>query len=85
MSDGLWRGKVLMILGGTDGIIVRREIEKDAIECFGHSNLETVIIDAGHDVPISEARQVAKSILRFWGEGSEVIEAVPEIKTETST
>jgi pimeloyl-ACP methyl ester carboxylesterase len=85
MHNGLWRSKVLLILGKTDPIVIPKEVEADATECIGKGNLETVIIDGGHDIPTSDAKAVAKAILRFWGEDSDVIEATAEIEIETGT
>jgi pimeloyl-ACP methyl ester carboxylesterase len=85
MSNGLWRSKVLMILGRTDPIIVSKEIEEDAIGCLGRGNLETVIIDAGHDLAITKPREVVSAVLRFWGEDVDAIDAAPEWEEETGT
>jgi pimeloyl-ACP methyl ester carboxylesterase len=84
-NNGLWRSKVLMILGKTDSVIIRSEIEEDAIACLGQGNLETVVIDAGHDVPISKPREVVSAILRFWGEDVAAVEETPEAEEETGT
>jgi pimeloyl-ACP methyl ester carboxylesterase len=85
MSNGLWRSKVLMILGRTDSVIVREEIEEDAIGCLGRENLETVVIDAGHDLPISKAKEVVSAVLRFWGEDVDAVDAAPEWEEKTGT
>jgi pimeloyl-ACP methyl ester carboxylesterase len=67
-SNGLWKSKVLMILGRTDPVIISEEVEEDAIGCLGRENLETVVIDAGHDLAISKANEVASAVLDFWRE-----------------
>jgi pimeloyl-ACP methyl ester carboxylesterase len=85
MDNGLWRSKVLLVLGKTDPIVIPKEIEADATECFGRGNLETVVIDGGHDIPTSHANDVAKAILRFWGEESENIGGGAEVEVETGT
>jgi pimeloyl-ACP methyl ester carboxylesterase len=85
MNNGLWRSKVLLLLGRTDPIIIPKEVEADATECFGHGNLETVIIDGGHDIPTSNAKDVAIAILRFWGEYSDRLESAAEVEVETGT
>lgn len=70
-NNGLWKSKVLMILGSTDTVIIKNEVEEDAVECLGKGNLETVVIEGGHEIPMSEAKEVTKAILRFWGEDAE--------------
>jgi pimeloyl-ACP methyl ester carboxylesterase len=85
MNNGLWRSKVLMILGSTDPVIIKKEVEEDAEECFGKGNLETVVIEGGHEIPMSEAKEVTKAILRFWGEDAEAVDFIPEAEVETGT
>jgi len=74
-----------MILGSTDPIIIKKEVEEDAMDVLGKGNLETVVIEGGHEIPMSEAKQVVKAILRFWGEDVEAIDAAPEAEVETGT
>jgi pimeloyl-ACP methyl ester carboxylesterase len=85
MSNGLWRSKVLMILGRTDPVIVSKEVEEDAIGCLGRENLEVVVIEAGHDVAITKPKEIVSAILRFWGEDVDAIEGAPEWEEETGT
>ncbi|QDS68614.1 hypothetical protein FKW77_001286 [Venturia effusa] len=85
MNNGLWRSKVLMILGSTDPIIIKQETEEDAEACLGKGNVETVVIEAGHEVPMSKAKEVTKAILRFWGEDAEAVDLAPEPEVETGT
>lgn len=84
-SNGLWRSKVLLILGKSDPVIVKEEIKADATECFGPSNLETVVINGGHEIPTSHAKEVSETMLRFWGIDTESMEAVLEVEVETGT
>ncbi|TLD18735.1 hypothetical protein E2P81_ATG11645 [Venturia nashicola] len=85
MNNGLWRSKVLMILGSTDPIIIKKEVEEDAEECFGKGNLETVVVEGGHEIPMSEAKEVTEAILKFWGEDAEAVDATPEAECEAGT
>lgn len=85
MNNGLWRSKVLMILGSTDPIIIKKEVDEDAEECLGKGNLETVVIEGGHEIPMSEAKEVTKTILRFWGEDAEAVDLAPEAEVESGT
>ena len=61
-------GKVLLVLGKTDPLITVAEVGEDAKQCFGEGNLETVLIDGGHEIPISHAREITDAILEYWGE-----------------
>ncbi|KAL2413071.1 hypothetical protein ABEF95_002445 [Exophiala dermatitidis] len=57
--------KVLIVCGATDPIIVRQELEEDAREVL-QENVEFVVIDAAHDVPITKADDVVGHIFDFW-------------------
>jgi pimeloyl-ACP methyl ester carboxylesterase len=70
VDNGLWKSKVLMILGRTDPVIVREEVEADAIACLGRDNVEVVIVDGGHDFPITMPEVLVDALLKFWGEES---------------
>jgi hypothetical protein len=67
-SEGMGPGRVLLVLGKTDPIVTVAEVGEDARECFGERALETVVVDGGHEIPMSHAREVADAILRYWGE-----------------
>lgn len=68
ISAALVPGKVLLILGRNDPIIKPEEVGVDAEKCFGKDNLATVIIDGGHEIPMSHADEVASAILWHWTE-----------------
>ena len=61
----LQNGRVLIILGNADSIIIRRELEQDATEVL-EGNVEYEYIDAGHEAPIVRPREVVSAIGRFW-------------------
>ncbi|KAL2353031.1 alpha/beta-hydrolase [Cryomyces antarcticus] len=63
------QGKVLIILGRTDPIIVETEIAPDAREVLGRENVEVVVLEAGHEVPISKGGEIVDAVWKFWGEG----------------
>lgn len=65
---GLERGRVLVILGNTDPVVVATEVAADAEEAFGKGNAEFVGIEAGHEVPVTKSLEVADAIWKFWGE-----------------
>lgn len=58
-------GKVLVIGGSKDPIIVQQELENDASEVF-EGNAVFEFIDAGHEVPVAHGETVAKIISEFW-------------------
>lgn len=65
---GLERNKVLIIFGKLDPVIVAKEVEEDAEECFGKGNVEFVEVEAGHEVPVTKSREVVDAVWKFWGE-----------------
>jgi pimeloyl-ACP methyl ester carboxylesterase len=62
---GLVRGKVLLVLGRDDPVVVPGETVEDAEKVLGKDGVEAVILDAGHELPMAVADQVADCICRF--------------------
>lgn len=61
------RKKVLLVLGQADPIVVADEVRVDAEGVLGgEANVETVVLEAGHEVPMSRAREVAEAMVGFW-------------------
>ena len=69
---GLHNGKVLIILGDKDSIIVEDELIEDAAEVLGWDNVRFDICNAGHELPITDSETVVGMVWRFWAkdEGS---------------
>ncbi|PNS14240.1 Serine hydrolase-like protein [Sphaceloma murrayae] len=65
-SKSLRGGKVLMVLGADDGVIVKHEIEEDARAVLGDDALTVRLVDAGHDLPIVKPKEVVQHILDSW-------------------
>ena len=63
---GLRGGKVLLVLGKTDSVIVRDELVEDAKATLGEEAVEVVEIDAGHEVVFTHGKEVAAAAVRFW-------------------
>ncbi|KAF4553128.1 Hypothetical protein D9617_8g051410 [Elsinoe fawcettii] len=61
-------GKVLMVLGADDGVIVKDEVQEDAQACLRSDGLEIRTVEAGHDLPIVKAKEVADHIIDFWND-----------------
>ncbi|EXJ96097.1 hypothetical protein A1O1_01223 [Capronia coronata CBS 617.96] len=57
--------KVLIVCGATDPIIIRWELEEDATEVLS-GNVEFVVLDARHDVPITKPDQIVEHLVDFW-------------------
>ncbi|KAL1297849.1 hypothetical protein AAFC00_006376 [Neodothiora populina] len=66
--QGLREGKVLMILGRADDIILADQVSEDARGALGEENVDIKVLEGGHDIPIVRAQAVAKSITDFWSE-----------------
>lgn len=66
--EGLQNGKVLIIAGHKDIIIVEDELVEDATEVLGENNVRFEFVDAGHDLAVSKSREVLEYISAFWEE-----------------
>ncbi|KAL1633853.1 hypothetical protein SLS56_002733 [Neofusicoccum ribis] len=60
--------KVLLVLGSADPVVVAEEVRADAEEALGARNVETVVVEAGHELPMSVPGEVVKAMMGFWGE-----------------
>ncbi|GME39649.1 putative alpha beta hydrolase family protein [Neofusicoccum parvum] len=60
--------KVLLVLGSVDPVVVAEEVRADAEEALGPRNVETVVVEAGHELPMSVPGEVVKAMMGFWGE-----------------
>jgi hypothetical protein len=65
-AEGMIGGKAVLILGDRDTIIVRAEVEADAKIALGLDNVEVMVYDAGHDVPILMPNELANALWKFW-------------------
>jgi pimeloyl-ACP methyl ester carboxylesterase len=63
--QGLREGKVLLLLGDKDSVIVADEVADDAEEAMGAANLKIEVLDGGHDLPIAGVETCAKVIGDF--------------------
>lgn len=67
-KEGLQNGKVLIIAGHQDVIIVEDELIEDATEILGEKNVRFEFVDAGHELPVSKSKEILGFISAFWGE-----------------
>lgn len=66
-APGLDEGRVLVILGVQDSVIVADEFEEDITNVLGKENVEVVRLEGGHDVPIVNSGGCVDAIEKFWG------------------
>ena len=65
-KEGLQNGKVLIIAGHKDDIILKDELVQDATEILGENNVRFEFVDAGHELSITKSREVVDFISAFW-------------------
>ncbi|SPQ19459.1 20f1f520-ed51-47b0-9f67-d314cde2e063 [Thermothielavioides terrestris] len=63
---GLRGGKILLVFGASDPVIVKEELIHDATAALGEEGFETVVLDAGHEVVMTKAEEVAAAVASFW-------------------
>ncbi len=59
-------GKVLIIAGHKDVLIVEDELVEDATTILGENNVRFEFVDAGHELPVSKSKEVLEFISAFW-------------------
>lgn len=67
---GLRAGRVLMILGATDPVIVKEELIHDATAVLGEDGFEAAVLDCGHEIVMTKGKEVANLAARFWSASS---------------
>lgn len=65
-GNGLAGAKVILILGAKDNVVIPEEHAADYRELLGDDHLETIIMDAGHDLPISQPKELADRLWNTW-------------------
>ena len=63
---GLLGGKVLLVLGSTDPVIVKEELIHDATSVLGEDGFEAVLLDCGHEIVMTKGKEVAGLAAGFW-------------------
>jgi pimeloyl-ACP methyl ester carboxylesterase len=64
--NGLCGAKVVLVLGESDSIIVRAEMEADARDTLGSAGVETLALEGGHDLPIAKPSATTDAIWASW-------------------
>ena len=65
-DEGLQNGKVLIIAGHNDVLIVEDELVGDATDILGKNNVKFEFVDAGHDLAVPKSKEILKFISTFW-------------------
>lgn len=65
-SQRLLEGKVLLLLAKDDNVVIADEISQDAQSALGPDAVEIRVLDGGHELPVTDAEIVARTILDFW-------------------
>ncbi|KAI1870136.1 hypothetical protein JX265_006306 [Neoarthrinium moseri] len=65
LPQGLEGGKILLILGKDDPVVVPSETIDDAEKALGKDGVQAVILPAGHELPITLSIEVANCIDSF--------------------
>jgi pimeloyl-ACP methyl ester carboxylesterase len=60
-------GKVLVIGGRTDPVIVSEELRVDVLQVVGEENVVWRVIDGAHEFPITKTEDVVKEVSAYWG------------------
>lgn len=59
--------KVLLLLAGKDPLVIPSEVAPDAKDVLGEDNVVVQVYeDAGHELPITHAREVGEAMWRHW-------------------
>ncbi|KAL8391124.1 hypothetical protein RB595_009939 [Gaeumannomyces hyphopodioides] len=66
LEPGIAGGKVLLVLGASDTVIVMDELVPDVTDILGPDGIQTVVLDAGHEVAIVKGPEVARAAMQFW-------------------
>jgi len=66
VKEGLQNGKVLIIGGSKDVLVMREELVPDATDALGADNVQFEFFDAGHELPVTKSEQIVGCIWDFW-------------------
>ncbi|KAH0172149.1 alpha/beta-hydrolase, partial [Aureobasidium melanogenum] len=66
-NQRLLEGKVLLLLGKDDTVVIADEMCEDAKEVLRDA-VDIRVMDGGHELPVTDADVVAQTILDFWSQ-----------------
>lgn len=61
------KDKVIIMLGETDAVIVKKEIMEDAERAIGKDGIDWKFFDAGHELPITKGKEIVEELAVLWG------------------
>jgi len=66
VSPGLRSGKVLLVIGADDQVVIKDELIVDANEALGEDGFEIPVLKGGHEIAMTKGEEVAEIAVRFW-------------------
>ncbi|KAH6854947.1 Alpha/Beta hydrolase protein [Chaetomium sp. MPI-CAGE-AT-0009] len=63
---GLRGGRILLVLGASDPVIVKEELIHDATAVLSEDGFEAVVLEAGHELVMTKSDEVAAVLANFW-------------------
>lgn len=70
---GLLGGKILLVLGSSDSVIKEEQIVPDIRKVLGEEAVEVLVLNGGHEVPITKGAEIADAIITFWRENQRAV------------
>ncbi|KAK3393203.1 Alpha/Beta hydrolase protein [Podospora didyma] len=64
---GLRGGRVLLVLGSADPVIVKEELIHDATAVLGEDGFEAVFLECGHEIVMTRGKEITALAVGFWG------------------
>ncbi|KAI9841340.1 MAG: hypothetical protein M1837_000773 [Sclerophora amabilis] len=69
VNSGLDGGKVLLVLGEHDLVIVKNEAQEDMVHALGgEENVLVKIVDAGHELPLTQSNAIVGFVKELWSQ-----------------
>lgn len=65
---GLGSGKIHIVLGEDDPVIVKDETMEDAVQALGLHGTEFTVFPGGHEMPFTTGSGVATAMVQFWSQ-----------------
>lgn len=66
-SSKLFNGKLLVIMGDSDAVVVEKDLSADLSDMLGGSeHVDSKIVPGGHGFPVPSSSDVVKHICDFW-------------------
>lgn len=66
---GLHGGKVFLVLGQADPIVLAEQTTADVREVLGEDAVKVLVLRGGHEVAITRGAEIANAAIAFWEEG----------------